>query len=79
MEKQPYQKGDKVCIVSNDYLYGQPFHYFNVGQTVKVVDAHLIQTAGSVRCRDSNGLEQYVKLEHLAPPEKLNEKRKATP
>ncbi len=67
MDKPQYKKGDKVRVVSNTYQNGEPYHYFNVGDIVKIKDTHLLQVADSVVCANSNGLQQTVKLEHIVP------------
>lgn len=60
-----YKTGDKVQVISNDYVPGYEgrFHYYEIGETVRVV--RVAQNKNAIYCINSKGLEQVLRPTHI--------------
>ena len=63
-----YKIGDQVRVVTNELASNKkdPFHYFELGETVRVFRV----CENLIYCRNRKGLEQGLRKRHIEPIEK---------
>jgi hypothetical protein len=58
-----YKIGDKVCVVTNEYVTecGCNFHHFEIGEKVRVIGV----SHNLINCKNSKGLTQELRPRHI--------------